>query len=127
VPSGFAKICGYPGCRTITLDGTNRCAKHPRKAWDKPNGQPPRMRGRKLQVARSRLFREQPLCAGPDSECEKEGRVTLATERDHRVPLTQGGADDESNEQALCFRCHRLKTERESLNGKRAVRAKWEM
>jgi hypothetical protein len=40
---------------------------------------------------RQDFLRDNPLCAGPDSECQREGRVTAATIRDHRVPLAEGG------------------------------------
>ena len=53
-----------------------------------------------------------PLCA----ECERQGRVRLAVELDHIVPLHQNGPDwdvDPSNAQGLCVPCHREKTVRE--------------
>jgi len=71
--------------------------------------------GRKLQKARDQLFRSSPLCA----ECERQGRVTLASERDHIVPLSEGGADDASNEQGLCAACHREKSLAEALRARR--------
>ncbi len=37
----------------------------------------------------------------------------VPNEVDHIVPLSQGGADDESNWQALCKPCHSRKTARE--------------
>jgi 5-methylcytosine-specific restriction enzyme A len=48
-----------------------------------------------------------PLCA----QCEREGRVRIATQVDHKVPVKAGGAlYDWSNLQALCDRCHLVKT-----------------
>lgn len=64
---------------------------------------------------RSVLFASNPLCA----ECERLGRVTLATQRDHVIPLAEGGADDDSNTQGLCFDCHEGKSLAESLRGRR--------
>src|SRR5690606_27981919 len=72
-----------------------------------------RLRGRKLQARRKAFFDEHPLCAGPDSECEKQGRVTAATELDHITPLHKGGADDTTNAQGLCRECHAAKTTRD--------------
>lgn len=63
---------------------------------------------------RAALFARQPLC----EECERHGRVTVATQRDHRIPLAEGGADDRSNEQALCEACHEAKSEAERLRGR---------
>ena len=64
---------------------------------------------------RQALFQRQPLC----EICEQAGRVRLATQRDHRIPLAEGGQDDESNEQALCDECHEAKSLQERLRGQR--------
>jgi len=70
-----------------------------------------RIRGRKLQTIRERLFAEHPLCV----HCESAGRVRIATEVDHVVPLHCGGEDADSNRQGLCAECHAAKT-REDLS-----------
>lgn len=59
---------------------------------------------------RARWLSCHPLCA----ECEREFRVTAASEVDHIVPLADGGADDESNYQSLCEACHKAKTAAEN-------------
>jgi 5-methylcytosine-specific restriction protein A len=64
---------------------------------------------------RERLFARQPLC----ELCAAKGLVVVATERDHRIPLAEGGTEDEDNEQALCHDCNREKGLAE------AVRARW--
>lgn len=53
------------------------------------------------------------MCA----ECKKHGRVCLATQRDHIVPLSEGGLDDDTNTQGLCDACHEVKSEAERLRG----------
>ena len=58
-------------------------------------------------------MRDNPLCHGPDSECEKAGRVRPWTERDHIVPLHLGGGDDAANVQGLCSECHAAKSAKE--------------
>ncbi|WP_229416883.1 HNH endonuclease [Massilia eburnea] len=63
---------------------------------------------------RAALFQRSPLCA----ECKRQGRVTAATQRDHIIPLAEGGADDETNEQALCDLCHDAKSATESKRGR---------
>jgi 5-methylcytosine-specific restriction protein A len=63
---------------------------------------------------RAALFAREPLCV----ECKRQGRVTEATQRDHIIPLAEGGPDDETNEQALCERCHGEKSEREKRRGR---------
>lgn len=65
-----------------------------------------RVRGRKLQRIRERHFYKFPLCV----ECEKRGLIRAATQLDHIVALTNGGADVEENRQGLCDDCHAVKT-----------------
>ena len=48
-----------------------------------------RIRGRRLQEYRAAWFRLHPLCA----ECERNGKVRLATQLDHIVALDNGGTD----------------------------------
>ena len=65
-----------------------------------------RIRGRKWMTIRERWFRAHPLCV----KCEEMGRVTMASQLDHVVPLIDGGRDDESNYQSLCTDHHSEKT-----------------
>jgi len=64
---------------------------------------------------RDRLFTEHPLCV----ICRAEGRAIKATQRDHVIPLAEGGRDDETNEQALCEPCHDIKSAAEAQRGRR--------
>lgn len=57
----------------------------------------------------------QPLCV----LCLEHGRTTAATQRDHIIPLEEGGPDDESNEQGLCDECHEGKSLAERLRARR--------
>jgi 5-methylcytosine-specific restriction protein A len=91
---------------------------HPRQDWAKKPDAPKRMTGRRLQAARKRLFEQNPLCV----ECDKRGIVRLATQRDHVVALTNGGADDDSNVQGLCDECHEEKSLGERLLAQRRAR-----
>ncbi|MFZ3002066.1 MAG: HNH endonuclease signature motif containing protein [Undibacterium umbellatum] len=63
---------------------------------------------------RADLFSRDPLCA----DCKKVGRVALATQRDHVIPLAEGGPDDETNEQGLCDACHEAKSLAEAQRGR---------
>lgn len=65
-----------------------------------------RVRGRAAVKNRARLLSENPLCR----ICEARGRVRAATEVDHVVPLSKGGADTDDNKQNLCSECHKEKT-----------------
>lgn len=71
---------------------------------------PPRLRGRRLLARRARILDHAPLCV----VCLAAGRYKAATQLDHKVPLWQGGKDDESNLQPLCDRCHKAKTAAEA-------------
>ena len=81
-----------------------------------------RIRGRRLLGFRRRLlFQQQPLCV----ECQKQGRIRLATERDHIIALCNGGTDTSSNTQALCSICHEQKTAGTRQATPSASRLRW--
>jgi 5-methylcytosine-specific restriction protein A len=82
--------------------------------WAKKATPTKRTTGRKLQRMRAELFARSPLCA----LCDAAGRVTLATQRDHIKPLAEGGADDNTNTQALCADCHDRKSSSEAVRGR---------
>lgn len=63
---------------------------------------------------RAQLFRREPFCR----ECTRHGRTTVATVRDHVIPLFEGGRDDESNEQPLCQDCSDAKSAAEARRGR---------
>ena len=50
--------------------------------------------------------------------CARAGRLTVATECDHVIPLCQQGPTEESNLQAICGPCHLVKSKREANGGK---------
>ena len=119
MPSAAPRPCSHPGCGALVRDGTGRCPKHPKKSWSKKPEAAKRITGRKLQRLREELFARSPLCA----ECERQGRVTLATARDHILSLEEGGQDEESNTQGLCQACH---DEKSSAERSRGVRRAWQ-
>ena len=65
-----------------------------------------RWTGRKLTEWRKRVLAREPLCR----PCREAGRVTVATELDHVVPLELGGTYDDSNICPICGPCHLAKT-----------------
>lgn len=115
MPKAAPKPCSQPGCGVLVRDGTSRCSKHQREAWAKKPTATKRVTGRRLQALRAELFARNPLCA----ECERQGRVTLATQRDHVISLEEGGTDDDSNVQGLCPACHEAKSKAERIRGQR--------
>ena len=114
MPIAAPRPCGHTGCRVLAVAG-GRCADHQREAWRKKPVATKRITGRKLQAMRAALFAANPLCV----ECAQLGRVTLATQRDHIVPLGEGGADDADNVQGLCNECHEGKSLAEALRARR--------
>lgn len=110
------KPCAHSGCSELVFDGGGWCAKHKRAAWSYKRETPvKRITGRRLQRMRAELFRDKPLCA----KCLEQGLIVLATERDHIVPLFEGGTDERNNIQALCAACHEAKTKAEALRARR--------
>jgi 5-methylcytosine-specific restriction protein A len=97
-----------------TRCGRLYCTDHKRPAWQK-RVPTPRIRGRKLQRERKRLFTEQLWCV----HCLKEGKCTLPMIRDHIVPLAEGGEDVYENTQPLCQVHSDAKTQQEALRGMR--------
>lgn len=69
-----------------------------------------RDRGRPWKRKRAQVLeRDGYLCV----ECAKVGKVTMASDVDHIVPLHLGGADTVLNMQSLCKECHQVKTAEE--------------
>ena len=63
---------------------------------------------------RAHVLRIEPLCR----TCRAKGKVTVATEVDHIIPLHQGGEEfDPDNCQPQCHDCHAEKSARDE--GKR--------
>jgi 5-methylcytosine-specific restriction enzyme A len=71
-----------------------------RKPWQR-TGPDTRIRGREGQRLRQRrLARTSGLC----ERCLDEGRTTLATVVNHKLPLAHGGEDVDENTENLCDR-----------------------
>jgi 5-methylcytosine-specific restriction protein A len=105
--------CLEPHCPTLVRAG--RCPVHARPAWT--STQPvPRIRGRRLQRLRNQLFDQHPLCVV--CLAKTPPAISIATIRDHTIPLAEGGRDDHTNESALCQSCSDAKTARESTRGR---------
>lgn len=99
--------CAYPGCPELVEAGERYCEAH-RKETARQYEQYVRDRetkrryGRAWKRIRDRYISLHPLC----EECLKEGRSTLATEVHHRIPLGDGGTNEEKNLEAVCKACH---------------------
>ena len=61
-----------------------------------------------VKIRKAALIRDQYLC----QHCLP--RPTPATDVDHIKPKADGGTDELSNLQSLCFDCHKIKTAKEN-------------
>ena len=87
-----------------------------RTPWGGSASAPLRLRGRALQTRNNRIK------ARDLYTCQECGIVTTELEVDHRIPISQGGSDDDTNLQCLCVNadgtgCHAAKSKRESRGG----------
>jgi len=84
-----------------------------RKAYEQRRTAGQRITGRTLQR------RNQRIALRDGYTCQCCGRVTTDGEVDHRVPLAEGGTEDDGNLQWLCrVPCHREKSRREAARGR---------
>lgn len=72
-----------------------------------------RVTGGRLQTIRERIFsRDHGMCQC--TECKATGRIRIAEEVDHIVPLWAGGHDVDANRQAINGECHKVKSAAEA-------------
>lgn len=106
------QVCSAPGCRALTDGG--KCEAHRIERRRQQDTQRGTSTERGYDVThrriRSLMLAEEPLCR----ECATAGRITVATESDHIVPMGRGGDRwAMENRQPLCHSCHSAKTMRE--------------
>lgn len=70
----------------------------------------PRVRGRRGVERRRAYLSMHPLCV----RCQAKGIIRAAIVVDHITPLSEGGADDDSNKQGLCYFHDRAKVAAEN-------------
>ena len=102
----------FPVRDSYLLKGTDMATPPRKPAANRSGSAHLRLNGWLRREQRIRYLSQHPLCA----ECERQGRVTAATELDHVVALGQGGvanAYDDTGLQGLCHVCHCAKTARE--------------
>lgn len=104
--------CTITGCNQYAVkDG--RCPDH-RRTWENPSANSRALTGAQRNRFRREVLRREPNCRA----CGQP-----ATEADHIIPISQGGAPtDTANGQALCTECHAAKTNIERTTRTRAGR-----
>lgn len=120
MPGAIPRQCRVPGCPRTTTEANGFCTEHQSRAtgWTNPRRGSSSERGygwrwRKLRA--QILERDKGLC----QPCMRDGRVMPAVAVDHIVPKAEGGTDEPENLEAICKRCHQLKTADEARRGKR--------
>jgi 5-methylcytosine-specific restriction endonuclease McrA len=111
-----ACIVGGRGCSDggAALPGTSRCRNHTRSNWGVYRPEHTHVyRSSEWTSARARVLREQPICA-------VDGCAGGASEVDHIVPLSRGGAPyDRQNLRGLCSDHHRQRSSQQGAEAKR--------
>ena len=115
MPPRTPKACRVRGCRSTTTDPSGYCYSHKGEGWRqyKP-GQTRHQRGygTKWETIRERILkRDNGLC----QDHLRDGVVKQASCVDHIKPKAQGGTDDDTNLQSLCWSCHARKTARDRI------------
>ncbi|VVT52692.1 Phage-associated homing endonuclease [Kosakonia radicincitans] len=115
MPPRTPKACRVRGCRSTTTDQSGYCETHKGEGWRqyKP-GQSRHQRGygSAWDVIRPRILkRDKGLC----QEHLRKGQAVAAACVDHIIAKANGGTDEDSNLEALCWSCHARKTGRDRI------------
>lgn len=105
MPKKPRKPCRWPGCPEL-VDGTY-CTRHQKMAdrnYEKYKRNPSTKSryGKKWKEIRDRYISQHPIC----ELCFKNGKTKTAEHVHHRLALSKGGTNDESNLMSLCKSCH---------------------
>ncbi|MDD4291045.1 MAG: HNH endonuclease signature motif containing protein [Clostridia bacterium] len=105
MPKKPRKPCAFPGCPNLT--DKRYCAEHEKvindryNKYERPYDSSVRY-GKEWKRIRNHYIKQHPLC----EECKRNGKLTVATEVHHIVPLGNGGTHDDKNLMSLCKPCH---------------------
>lgn len=119
MPKRPKKPCSFPGCPRLT--NGRYCEEHERlmntryNKFERPYKSGERY-GSEWRKIRTRYIKAHAFC----EDCLSRGRYVPATEVHHKLPLKDGGTNDESNLMSLCKSCHsRITVEMGDRWGKR--------
>lgn len=115
MPPRTPKACRVRGCRCTTTDPSGYCESHKGEGWRQYKtglSRHQRGYGSRWDVIRPRILkRDKGLC----QEHLRRGLAVPAACVDHIIAKANGGTDDDTNLEALCWSCHATKTGRERL------------
>ncbi|PTA87466.1 5-methylcytosine-specific restriction enzyme A [Kosakonia sacchari] len=113
MPAAIPRACRKRGCAGTTTDRSGYCEQHRNEGWQQhQRGQSRHQRGygSKWDVLRAEVLkRDKHLC----QNCKRNALIAPAKTVDHIIAKANGGTDDLSNLESLCWPCHRSKTGRE--------------
>jgi len=110
VPTLPLPPCRVPGCPNLqTPKRKGYCEEH--QHLDDERRRRGRYRGsarargytRQYEKTRAWVLQQEPLCR----RCRAQGRIRLATQTHHIVPLSEGGTNEAANLEPVCDECHR--------------------
>ena len=112
-----ACILSNKDCSGHAVPGTSRCEAHTRSNWGKYKPAHAEVyRTRIWRDLRTRVFREEPICA-------EEGCESRSTSLDHIVSLADGGDPyARSNVRGMCAHHHRKRSSRQGAEAKNRKR-----
>lgn len=110
MPYAPMKPCKYPGCAKMRIKGSDYCAQHKKEVWKdgRRTGDFRGMYNARWRRESKEFLMTHPVCV----YCMKKGIMTRAQVVDH-IRAHRGDPGlfwDRENWQALCVKCHNLKT-----------------
>lgn len=113
MPMKPPRPCTKPGCAAYSVK-QGRCADHPRPQWVKNNPNSGKY-GWAWSKKRDKILKRDGYLCQP---CYRQHKFTEAKEVDHVVPKAAGGSERDSNLEAICHTCHKIKTRDEAQRGR---------
>lgn len=114
MPRSAPHPCRHPGCPALLSDPRQAyCPEHTpaHREYDRERGSAAaRGYGARWRRLRQIVLARDPVCRDPFGVHRAAGEVVPATDVDHIVPRSAGGADTLENLQGLCHACHSRKT-----------------
>lgn len=107
MPMKPKRPCRYSGCPKLTNHKSGYCEEH-RKLMQRhyehfARGYDHHKRyDERWRKIRNRYIKAHPLC----ERCYSKGKYVMAALVHHKLPLSNGGTNDEENLQSLCISCH---------------------